>query len=103
MIHKLCNRQDLPAPNTLRAVSGLGLELCLAVIDGQPFAVSNRCPHQGAPLSAGTLVDGTVVCPLHAWRFRLADGAPEHPGDPSLTTYELRILADEVFLRIPNR
>ena len=64
--------------------------------------MANRCPHQGAPLSAGTLVNGIVVCPLHAWRFRLADGAPEHVGDPALTTFELRILADEVFLRIPN-
>ena len=101
MIYKLCNLRDLPPQGTLRAVSGLGLELCLAVVEGIPHAVANRCPHAGAPLSAGTQLGGTVVCPVHGWRFRLDDGSPDRAGDPSLATFELRTLGDEVFLRVP--
>lgn len=34
----------------------------------------DRCPHRGVPLSAGRLVQGTLACPYHGWRFA-ADGA----------------------------
>jgi nitrite reductase (NADH) small subunit len=48
--------------------------------DGRVFAVDNRCPHRGGPLSEGVvgtdLSSGAaaVVCPLHAYKFSLADG-----------------------------
>jgi nitrite reductase (NADH) small subunit len=35
----------------------------------------NACPHQGGPLADGIVGAGTVVCPLHAHRFRLKDGS----------------------------
>lgn len=43
--------------------------------DGGVFALDPRCPHQGGPLHDGLIGAGVVVCPLHGWRFRLADGA----------------------------
>ncbi|WP_298959846.1 aromatic ring-hydroxylating dioxygenase subunit alpha [uncultured Methylobacterium sp.] len=36
---------------------------------GALFALRDRCPHRGMALSAGTLVDGHLVCPFHGWRF----------------------------------
>ncbi|HEX6860964.1 MAG TPA: aromatic ring-hydroxylating dioxygenase subunit alpha [Caulobacteraceae bacterium] len=42
--------------------------------DGQVYALRDICPHRAAPLSAGRLVDETVECPYHGWRFR-TDGA----------------------------
>jgi nitrite reductase (NADH) small subunit len=39
------------------------------------FALENACPHQGGPLADGVIGAGIVVCPLHAHRFRLADGS----------------------------
>jgi phenylpropionate dioxygenase-like ring-hydroxylating dioxygenase large terminal subunit len=32
-------------------------------------AAPDRCPHREAPLSAGTMRDGCVVCPYHGWSF----------------------------------
>lgn len=43
--------------------------------DDQVFALENACPHQGGPLADGIIGGGMVVCPLHAHRFRLANGS----------------------------
>src|SRR5687767_7540818 len=32
-------------------------------------AAPDRCPHREAPLSAGTVDDGCLVCPYHGWTF----------------------------------
>ncbi len=37
-------------------------------------AVTDRCPHAAAPLSAGTLRDGAIVCAWHGWCFDPATG-----------------------------
>jgi phenylpropionate dioxygenase-like ring-hydroxylating dioxygenase large terminal subunit len=37
--------------------------------DGQVVAAPDRCPHREAPLSAGSIVDGCLVCPYHGWTF----------------------------------
>ncbi len=36
---------------------------------GDLVAAPDRCPHREAPLSAGTVHDGCLVCPYHGWRF----------------------------------
>jgi nitrite reductase [NAD(P)H] small subunit len=43
--------------------------------DDSFFALENACPHQGGPLADGVIGAGMVVCPLHAHRFKLADGS----------------------------
>ena len=32
-------------------------------------AALDRCPHRWAQLSAGTVVDGRIICPYHGWQF----------------------------------
>jgi len=44
---------------------------------GAVFALRDICPHRAAPLSAGRIVDGTVECPYHGWRFK-PDGVCSH-------------------------
>lgn len=45
---------------------------------GAAFALHDVCPHRGAPLSAGRLIedgaDARLACPYHGWAFRTADG-----------------------------
>jgi phenylpropionate dioxygenase-like ring-hydroxylating dioxygenase large terminal subunit len=36
---------------------------------GKPVVLLDRCPHRRAPLSAGAVVDGTIECAYHGWRF----------------------------------
>ena len=44
--------------------------------EGELFAVSRRCRHQLADLSAGSIdADGCLVCPWHQARYDVASGA----------------------------
>jgi nitrite reductase/ring-hydroxylating ferredoxin subunit len=59
----------------MRAVFPLGLNLVVARVDGQVYAVSGACPHLGCPLSTGRLAGGVLICPCHDWRFDVRTGA----------------------------
>mgnify|MGYP001246480903 CR=1 FL=1 len=54
------------------------------------FAVNNRCPHEGYPLSEGQLsADCTLTCNWHNWKFDLKSGETLVGGD-RLRSYPLR-------------
>jgi nitrite reductase [NAD(P)H] small subunit len=47
--------------------------------DDRVFALKDRCPHKGGPLSQGIVHGGHVTCPLHGWIISLADGSAAAP------------------------
>jgi phenylpropionate dioxygenase-like ring-hydroxylating dioxygenase large terminal subunit len=51
------------------AASLLGKEWVLVRIGEELCAFEDRCPHRWFPLSAGEVVDGTLECPYHGYRF----------------------------------
>jgi nitrite reductase/ring-hydroxylating ferredoxin subunit len=48
---------------------------------GQPVVQSAYCPHVGADLSDGEIVDGKVRCPYHHWKFANDGRCAEIPGE----------------------
>ena len=42
--------------------------------DGTLFALRDRCPHKGGPLSQGMVHGHSVTCPLHNWVISLETG-----------------------------
>lgn len=64
------------------------------------YACNNRCPHEGYPLSEGTLSDGCVLtCNWHNWKFDLESGVTMVGGD-RLRRYPAKIDAGRVFIDI---
>src|SRR6188768_2010274 len=55
------------------------LTIVLVNLDGEVFALDDRCPHQGGPLTRGTLNGETLMCPWHCWSFNVRTGRPEWP------------------------
>ena len=54
--------------------------------DGAPAALADRCPHRRAKLSVDSLVvDGTLRCGYHGWRFNGAGACVLVPQEPDLT------------------
>src|SRR4051812_34293930 len=47
---------------------------------GEVTAFPARCPHRLVPLAAGTVVDGTLQCPYHGWRFDAEGRCAEIPS-----------------------
>jgi nitrite reductase/ring-hydroxylating ferredoxin subunit/uncharacterized membrane protein len=73
----------------------------LIVRDGHGVhALDNRCTHRGAPLHQGEVSDGSVICPWHGSRFRLADGSIERgPASSPQPLYETRVTGGRVEVR----
>jgi cholesterol 7-dehydrogenase len=58
-------------PGELREVRCVGEKLAVfrSDVDGRVAAIEAYCPHLGALLTDGRVVDGCVECPFHLWRL----------------------------------
>jgi nitrite reductase/ring-hydroxylating ferredoxin subunit len=73
--------------------------LCVVRLDGELRALSDRCPHRGAPLSGGRLDGTAVTCPVHGLRFDVRTGKPVQRGGGKATPYVVTVLRDTVTVR----
>ena len=67
---------------------------CVAVFrtaDDRVFALDDRCPHKGGPLSQGIVHDGRVTCPLHNWVIDLESGRAQGADVGATLTYPVRV------------
>jgi nitrite reductase [NAD(P)H] small subunit len=64
------------------------------------FALADRCPHRGGPLSEGIVAGRTVACPLHGWVIALDGGGAIAPDEGCTPTLPLRIVEGRVHLSI---
>ena len=82
---------------------------CIAVFrteSDEVFALDDRCPHRGGPLSQGIVHDRAVTCPLHNWVIDLATGQARAPDEGRVATVPLRCERGRLLLdvaRMANR
>ncbi|MEM9354232.1 MAG: Rieske (2Fe-2S) protein [Planctomycetota bacterium] len=70
--------------------------------NGQYHAIDDLCPHMGASLGAGALdEDGGVMCPWHAWRFSIKDGAWLDNPTLKIDTFEVRVFDEQIQVAVP--
>ncbi|MHB1303743.1 MAG: nitrite reductase small subunit NirD [Acidiphilium sp.] len=67
------------------------------------FALLDRCPHRGGPLSQGIVHGEGVTCPLHNWVIGFVDGAAEGEDAPCVPRFAVRVEAGRVLLDIAVR
>lgn len=70
--------------------------------DDQLYALSDRCPHRGGPLSQGIVFGHQVACPLHDWVIDLPSGCAMGPDEGCTHTYALKVEKGEVFVALPR-
>lgn len=114
---KAASHRELLARGRM-VVKPAGRPILILAAAGGVFACNNRCPHEGYPLSEGTVSEGSqagdgqagggqagddqagaclLTCNWHNWKFDLASGETLVGGD-RLRRYPVRIEGDDVLL-----
>jgi len=95
----VCWLKDIPVLGARRlARPGLPDVALFRTGDDQVFALLDRCPHKGGPLSQGIVHGHSVACPLHNWNIGLADGCAKSPDDGCTPRFASKLEAGQVFL-----
>lgn len=98
-------------PNTPLAVTRLGKRLVLwRDTSGKPHCVEDYCPHRGAPLSRGLVIDGQLSCRYHGvvvdgdGSIARVPAMPDCPleGRKAVESFPVRELADGIFAYFPS-
>jgi nitrite reductase (NADH) small subunit len=96
----VCRVEDVPVLGA-RRVARAGSATPIAVFrnaENRVFALLDRCPHQGGPLSQGIVFGESVACPLHNWTIGLADGCAQAPDQGCVQRFACKVEAGEVLL-----
>lgn len=75
-------------------------EIALFNSQGAFYAISNICPHRGAPLSEGFIEGERVLCPWHCFDFHLRSGECGMVPGMRVKAYELKVEDGEIFVRV---
>lgn len=66
--------------------------------DDRVFAIDDRCPHRGGPLSQGIVHGTSVTCPLHNWVISLETGRAEGADEGCVHTIPLKVEGGTVYI-----
>lgn len=95
-------RRDALGTNGRKVLRRDGKQILLLASGERIFAIANRCPHEGYPLSEGTLGPGCVLtCNWHNWKFDLASGSALYGRDP-VRTYPTTIRNGEILVDLSD-
>jgi len=75
-----------------------GRSLLVFRLGGEVWATQRACLHQGGDLGDGIVVDGTIVCPLHGWRFDIRTGIHTDSAYNCLRTYPVQVRDGRVYV-----
>ncbi len=88
----ICRVDDIPKLGARRVVREQGTQVAVfRAADDQVFALLDRCPHKGGPLSQGIVFGTSVACPLHNWTIGLADGCAQAPDSGCTQRFAVKV------------
>ena len=95
----ICRVEDIPVLGSRRVARPRGMDVAVFRNDqDQVFALLDRCPHKGGPLSQGIVFGTSVACPLHNWTIGLDDGCAKAPDEGCTTRFSVRVEDGAVYL-----
>lgn len=90
--------EDIPRAGARVVKTAHGCVAVFRTATDQVFAIDDRCPHKGGPLSEGIVHGTSVTCPLHSWVFSLETGLAQGADAGSVATHEIRVEAGRLML-----
>ena len=95
----VCLVADIPTLGARRIAREDGLPVAVfRNAEDKVFALLDRCPHKGGPLSQGIVFGDSVACPLHNWTIGLADGKAKAPDEGCTASFACKVEGGQVFL-----
>ena len=95
---EICKLEDIPPQGARVIRATLGCVALFRTADDRVFALEDRCPHKGGPLSQGIVHDNGVTCPLHNWVIDLGTGLARDPDEGAVRTYPVKVRDGRVLI-----
>jgi nitrite reductase (NADH) small subunit len=96
----ICHINDIPVLGSRRVAREQGAAVALfRTATDKVFALLDRCPHKGGPLSQGIVFGESVACPLHNWNIGLCDGVAAAPDVGCTPKFAVQVVDGQVSLR----
>jgi nitrite reductase [NAD(P)H] small subunit len=97
---RVCALEDIPVLGS-RVVRSAGGDIAVfRNADDEIFAVHDKCPHKGGPLSQGIVHGRLVTCPLHGWKIQLENGVAVAPDAGCTKPFQIRVDRGQVLLKL---
>ncbi len=88
-------------PGSLLDIEAGHETIVLANVDGDLYALQNRCSHQDLPLSDGELDGDQLECMYHGARFDVCTGrAMGLPAIKPVETYAVELRGQEIYVQV---
>ena len=98
---KICLVTDIPVLGSRRVSRTQGIDVAVFRNDADVvFALLDRCPHKGGPLSQGIVFGTSVACPLHNWTIDLKGGCAKAPDEGCTPKFAVKVENGAVYLDI---
>jgi 3-phenylpropionate/trans-cinnamate dioxygenase ferredoxin subunit len=98
---KVARLEDIPADAPLGIETIDGDKICLIRLDGEVYAMEDRCSHRDFPLSNGHLDGDQLECAWHGARFDVRTGRPlSLPAIRPVRVYEVRVEEGDVYVAV---
>lgn len=101
---RVCSVEELPpATKTIVRVNA-ELEVCVFNLDGDLYAIEDRCTHDDGPLCEGDwdAEEGVVICPRHGANFDIRTGkALTLPAYLPVDTFPVKVVDSAVIVEVP--
>lgn len=95
--------EDIPPRGARTVQTAQGPVAVFRTGDDAVFALVNRCPHRGGPLSDGIVAGKLVVCPLHNWTIDLESGQAAAPDEGCTPRIPVRVVDGVLWLQLDVR
>lgn len=98
---KICLLEEIPrlGSRVVQQANGGDIAIFRTAEDGV-FALHDKCPHKGGPLSQGIVHGKRVTCPLHGWNIQLDDGEAVAPDVGHCGKFEVKVEQGQVYLAV---
>lgn len=97
---KLCALDDIPQQGSRVVKSAKGDIAVFRTADDEIFALHDKCPHKGGPLSQGIVAGKVVTCPMHSWKIQLESGEAVAPDKGCSKSFAVKLEEGAVWLKL---